>query len=101
MSFPDTGLLLTAILTSPHDVACGLHLDILPIAIICATLKEAFKVDVLNSEIFTRLNDPDDAEEVRAAIKSSKSVGRVFRNGEKIYALRVGSETGIYGGFDW
>ncbi|KAL1938277.1 hypothetical protein VTO73DRAFT_11728 [Trametes versicolor] len=85
----------------PPDVACGLSLDSLPVVVVCRSLKEAFKIDVLNSEIIDHLEDPDDWHELAAALGSSKAAKKIFKNGEKIYALRIAAQCGIYGGLDW
>ncbi|KAI0653236.1 hypothetical protein C8Q70DRAFT_1059472 [Cubamyces menziesii] len=85
----------------PTDVACGFNLDILPIVVVCTNIKEAFKVDLLNNEVFAQLPDPEDANDIIEALRLSQTVAGVFANGEKIYAFKVAEETGIYGGFKW
>ncbi|KAI9064713.1 hypothetical protein FKP32DRAFT_1675346 [Trametes sanguinea] len=85
----------------PLDVACGRHVDPLPIVVICNSVKEAFKVDFLNSEVLASLNDPEDAEEILSALESSRTIHKIFVSNEKIYAFRVAMETGIYVGIPW
>lgn len=82
---------------SPEDVACGIFPDLLPIVVICARAQEAMKVDVLNSEVFAHIQDPDDEQEIAEALRASHAVTRTFTHGEKLYAVRYGKETGIYG----
>ncbi|OJT13820.1 hypothetical protein TRAPUB_9633 [Trametes pubescens] len=55
------------------------------------------KIDMLNSEVFAHIQDPDDAQEIAEALKSSRAVTRAFTHGEKLYAVRYGKETGVYG----
>ncbi|OSC96163.1 hypothetical protein PYCCODRAFT_1472848 [Trametes coccinea BRFM310] len=88
-------------LGAPLDVACGRHVDLLPIVVVCSSVKEAFKVDYLNSEVFAGLNDSDDADEIFSALESSRTVHKIFASSEKIYAFRVAMETGIYAGIPW
>ncbi|OJT14857.1 hypothetical protein TRAPUB_8584 [Trametes pubescens] len=85
---------------SPNDVACSIFYDLLPIVVVCRTAKEAFQVDLLNNEVFAQIQNPEDAREIVAALENSKSVHATFPNGQKLYAVRYGSETGVYG-LEW
>ncbi|KAJ8454391.1 hypothetical protein ONZ51_g13049 [Trametes cubensis] len=84
----------------PADVTCGFNLDPLPIVVICSTIKEAMKVDLLNSEVFMHV-DPEDVDAIKDALQASKAVTAPFANGERLYAFKVAQETGIYGGYKW
>ncbi|OSC98386.1 hypothetical protein PYCCODRAFT_1471156, partial [Trametes coccinea BRFM310] len=62
---------------------------------------EAFKIDYLNTEVLNQLTDPDDPIEIMEALRASKTAHKIFTAGERIYALRVATETGIYAGVPW
>lgn len=87
----------------PPNTALGLHLEILPIVVICRRRSEALRVHQLNTEIIAKLQDPRDPDELRNAIHRSYTTRIAFQETAKepFYALRIAQQTGIYHGFDW
>ncbi|KAI0674938.1 hypothetical protein C8Q78DRAFT_1075286 [Trametes maxima] len=84
----------------PLDVACGFFTDLLPIVVVCY-VKHAFKVELLNTEIFKNIQDAGDPDEIMDAISNSQHASRAFAGGERLNALLFAKETGIYCGLDW
>ncbi|KAI0705682.1 hypothetical protein C8Q76DRAFT_801414 [Earliella scabrosa] len=84
----------------PPNVALGRFRPLVPIVVIVKTAEDAARVNVLNTEIFARV-DPDDYRALKAAISQSPTVSSLFAQYGKLYAFRWAEEPGIYVSFTW
>lgn len=87
----------------PQATAVGYHVENLPLVVVCQRYSQAREVDTLNADVVTRLQDPmaTDPEELISRLKASVVVKKLFVNSSKLYAVKVGKETGIFVDADW
>ena len=86
---------------SPPDVATGQWPHVMPIVFVCKALKSAQQALRIHTECLSDYALLDNCTLTEQRITHSREANMFNTDGQDIYAVGWGRETGIYIGIDW
>lgn len=86
---------------SPANTALGKFPSLLPIVVTVKTHDDALRVDTIRALLDAQPFNATDYRALKSFFEQSNEIGEALTQYEKIYAIRVGHETGIWAGISW
>ncbi|TBU24137.1 hypothetical protein BD311DRAFT_868313 [Dichomitus squalens] len=85
----------------PPNTALGKFPSLLPIVVVVKNHDDAVQVDAICALLEAQSFDKTDYGALKSFIQHSREIAEALTRYEKIYAIRVGHETGIWAGISW